>query len=155
MAHLRLRQLGLAAVEVAIATPLFLMLMVATAELGRAFYSYNVITKAAREGARYLAANALNGAGEVDLTADQVSAAQNLVVYGSPAAGSTPLLEGLKTGDVSWSEVDVTVGGITSPQIAVTVAYAYVPQWAVLPTFGFGEGGTIGTLTATAVMRAM
>lgn len=152
-----LRQRGLAAVEVAIAAPLFLLLMAATAELGRAFYSYNILTKSVREGARYLAAHALNGAGVVDLGADRIAAAKNLVVYGSPAAGAngSELLPGLAPASVTWSAVDVQVGTLTSTQISVSVSYAYVPLWAAIPTFGYGAAGAVGTLTAIAVMRAM
>jgi len=47
------RERGQSLVEAAIVVPLLLLLLAGVVELGRAFYTYIVITNAAREGARY------------------------------------------------------------------------------------------------------
>ena len=57
------RQKGVAALELAIAVPVLLLLLLASAELGRAFYQYNTLTKSVRDGARYLSENSLGAVG--------------------------------------------------------------------------------------------
>ena len=149
---MRRPQRGLAVVEMAIVAPLFLMLMLGVGELGRACYHYNTLTKAVRDGVRYLSANALNAAGLYDPQAADITIAQNLIVYGTPTAGSTPLLPGLSTGDVAVASV--TAAGGT--HVVVTVTYGYVPLLAVIPTFGQGTvNGAVGTMTASLAMVAM
>ncbi|MEJ2115423.1 MAG: pilus assembly protein, partial [Gammaproteobacteria bacterium] len=70
---------GLAAVEFVVILPILLLLMLASAELGRAFYQYNTLTKTVRDGARYLADNSLIGTtGLIDITGE-ASNTQNLV----------------------------------------------------------------------------
>lgn len=69
-------------VEFAIVLPLLLLLMFAAAELGRVLYQYNTLIKSARDGARYLAANAFLGDGtQVNPAAPEQT--QNLVAYGA------------------------------------------------------------------------
>src|SRR5262249_49021280 len=49
---------GVAALEVAIALPVLLFLMMATVEIGRLLAQYDALTKSVRGAARYLASNA-------------------------------------------------------------------------------------------------
>ena len=51
------RQRGLVVVELAITLPLIILIMFATAELGRAFYQHATLTKAVEAGTRYYASN--------------------------------------------------------------------------------------------------
>jgi Flp pilus assembly protein TadG len=84
------RQSGVAAVELALlAVPLVAMLFGIT-ELGRAAYSYDTLSKAARTAARYLSAH---NAG--DLTA--ITQAKCLAVYGTLDCSGTELAPGLTT----------------------------------------------------------
>ena len=77
------RQGGAVIVELAIVLPIMLFLMLATAEFGRAFFQYNTLTKAVRDGGRYAAANALAGSlGTLDVNAIAAET-QQLVVYGN------------------------------------------------------------------------
>jgi Flp pilus assembly protein TadG len=145
----RTLQRGLAAVEMAVIMPVFLLLMLGTAEIGRACYDYNTLIKATRDGARYISARALTGGGIVVLDDADLTAARNLVVTGSPVAGGTPVLKGLATTQVTITE---------SPAgfVTVTVAYPFQPLLAVIPTFGNGGNiTTVPTLTAVSVMAAM
>lgn len=147
----RLEQ-GLAAVELAILMPVFLMLMLATAELGRACYEFNTLTKAVREGGRYLSARALNGAGVVALTAQEQTTARRIVVFGNPAGAGAPLLTGFKVGDVAITTVSSTGG----THVVVTATYDYEPMFAVIPTFGNGpDVQSVDTMTASISMVAM
>lgn len=108
-------QRGIAMVELTIVLPLLLLLLLAVAELGRGLYDYNTLTKAMRDGARYLAAVAFNGsARQVDITRNdpdlatsgvQISieaVAKNLVVCGKSVCGGTPpLLPNLKIENIN------------------------------------------------------
>lgn len=152
------RQRGLAAIEFAIVLPLILLLMLATAEVARAFYQYNTLSKAARDGIRYLADTALNGTtGLIDLDAEDGNSGQtkrertqNLVVYGNLSGTGTPLLEGLAVDDVVISAVGLD-------HVRVDASYTYIPMLPVIPTFGYtgNDIGTNFTLQASTSMRAL
>ncbi len=130
------RQRGLAIVEFTIVLPILLILLLAVAEFGRAFLQFNGLTRAVRDSARYVAANALNGASQtidVSTNAAVYAAAQNLVVYGHITNSGSALLPGLVPNDVT----------ITNPagtsDITVNVSYTYQPMLGpVLPMLGYG-----------------
>lgn len=147
----RSRQRGLAMVELAIVLPLLLFLLLAVAEMGRAFFQYNTLSKSVRDGARYLAAQARSGTGGgvADSAFDE---AQRLVLCGKTACTSgDELLPGM-----SLSDVNATRTGLE--HVTITAQYLYQPMvGAVLPTFGLG-GGDIPlnfTLRATVTMRML
>lgn len=145
---------GLAAVELALIAPFFLFLMVGTAELGRALYEYNTLTKAVRTGAQYLARNAVTPAGVVD-TGDYEAAAKNLVVYGNPAGSGSAILNGMKVADVTVTELTAAPSG-TPNYVQVTATYKFLPAFAVIPSFGTGNDVTPpGTFSASVRMRGL
>jgi len=72
---------GQSVVEMAMLMPLLLLLVVGVADLGRAFFSYIVITNASREGARYAS----------HLPADQIGTRQAAVDEAANAGLSPPL----------------------------------------------------------------
>lgn len=149
---MRRLQSGLAAVELAIILPVFLMLMLGTAELGRACYQYNTLTKAVREGARFLSARALNGAGVMALGAEDEATARRVIVYGSPAGGDAPRLPDFEVGDVAITSV-ASAGGT---HVVITATYGYTPMFATIPAFGRGPDiASAGTMTASSSMVAM
>ena len=80
-----LTQKGVAIVEFTIVLPLLLLLMLAIAEFGRALYQYNALTKAVRDGARFMSENAFIGdSGQVSTVAP--TEAKRLVAYGAIGA---------------------------------------------------------------------
>ncbi len=138
-------------VELAIVTPLMLLLIFATAEFGRAFMQYNTLTKSVRDSVRHVASRALLGqTGVVQIDAALTLEAQNLVVYGSiNAAGNLPLLPGL-------TPADVTVATAGAGDIVVSASYAYQPINSVLPGFGIGpDRSSLFTFRAAVTMRAL
>ena len=150
-------QRGLAAVELAIALPLLVMVMLAVGELGRAFYSYNTLQKATHDGLRYLADEArLNTGAIIDVDSPAsgapttiVNTAKNLIAYGGPAAG-TALLPGLAPDDVAFTNAP------DAEHVTATVTYAYTPLYFVIPTFGFGDDITVPqTFTVRLTMRVL
>jgi Flp pilus assembly protein TadG len=130
------RQRGVAIIEFTIVLPILLVLMLVVAELGRAFLQFNTLTRAVRDSARYVSANALNGASQtidVATTAAVYSEAQALVVYGHIGNTGTALLPGLVPGDVTISNPAGT------NDITVTVSYTYQPMLgSVLPGLFYG-----------------
>ena len=143
-------QRGVAAIEMAITLPVLLLMLLATAEFGRAFYQYNTLSKAVHSAVRYLSTTALDGFKVIDLTDGKRNAVRNLVVYASTDGSGETILSGL---DVS----DVTVTQLDAAHIEVTVTYSYQPVFARIPSFGAGaaEVDTGLTLTASATMRAI
>lgn len=144
------RQRGTAMVEFAIALPVLLFMLFATAEFGRMISDYNTLTKSVQDGARYAASTAAGGStGVVDITSSVQSAVANLVVSGS-TGGGTPLLPGL-------SASNVTVADASNGYVSVSATYAYEPMMgATLPTFGLGPPISLTlTFNAATVMPAL
>jgi Flp pilus assembly protein TadG len=148
----RKRQLGVAALELTIALPLLLTLFLAIVELGRAFLQYSTLSHAVRDGARYIAELAENGStGLVVLTAADMAATRNLVVFGNTAGTGPALLPGLATGAV-------TVRNAGSNNVAVSATYAYQPIFAPGPP-DLIRGGTffsgVFNLRSEVIMKAL
>lgn len=95
---------GVQLLETAIVIPIMLVLFGAVAEFGRYFYEYTTVAKAARVGARYLAAKSVNSSTNYE------AQAKNLVVYGNIAGSGTPVLPGLSTANVQVQYVGGTTG---------------------------------------------
>ena len=147
----RTRQAGTAALELAIALPVLLLLLVATAEVGRLLSQYDTLTKSVRNAARFLASNALGGTTGVVLITPQVQAqTQNLVVTGNINGSGSAILPGLVA-------ANVTVTAVDSTHVSVSAAYPYQPLLgATLPTFGIGSPISFSfPLTSTIVMRGL
>jgi len=144
MAPLRLRRLlncqkGAELIEFALVFPLLLLVMFGIMDFGMLFQRYEVLTNAAREGARIAV---LPGYAQADvtarvtqyLTASRMTAVPTLT-FAAPQA--------------------VNVGGgacITLTGITVAYPYQYLFIGKIISLFG-GSGFTTKTLTATARMR--
>ena len=83
---------GTQLVELAIVVPVAVLLLASVAEFGRFFYTYTTLSKATRAGARYLISQEPG-------TKD--AAAKNLVVYGSTAGGTQPVVDKLGAANVT------------------------------------------------------
>lgn len=148
-------QKGLAAVEFTMLVPLLLFLFIATAEIGRLLYDYNTLTKAQRNGVRFLASHATTGQTNSipDVYVDQ---ATNLVVFGEitdtdgNGDAREPLLEGLTVAGVTFDAPD-------NDQVRVTVSYNYTPMvFDSIPTFGLTNPIPLGwTLSSSVTVRAL
>ena len=152
---LKTRQRGAVLVEMALVTPILLVLMLATADLTRAFIEHNTVTKAVRNGARYVAAKAFDGStGVVNIDAALVSETQNLVVFGSttPPEGASPVVPGLTPANITVVQVAGT------DDVAVTATYALGGLFGPVLPINFYSGNTISatrSLRATVTMRAL
>ncbi len=83
-------QRGATLVEFAIGATVFLTVMFAVLEFGRALWVHNALSDAARRGARYAVVH----------TAADSAAVKNVVVYGDPAGGTTPVVSNLTDANV-------------------------------------------------------
>lgn len=136
-------------VEFAIGVPILLLLLLAVGEVGRMLSQYNVLLQSSRDAVRYAAHNAWNSTtGAIDRTKVQ-GVVENLAVYGSPVVQESPLLDGLGSGSVNFSDNGVD-------HVQVTIRYTFVPVVGnVLPGI-FGEDIPLGVeLVATTVMRVL
>ncbi|AMO24448.1 TadE/TadG family type IV pilus assembly protein [Ramlibacter solisilvae] len=120
-------QRGAALLELAFVIPILLVITFIVTEFGRAIYQYSALTKSVRDAARYLSIQTPN---------TKVTEAQNLVVYGTTTAGSTPLVTGLTTAMVS-ANWPIAPTGTNPPIYTVTVQISgYTFQSTVLSAFG-------------------
>jgi Flp pilus assembly protein TadG len=99
---------GAALVEFAIGATVFLTVMFAVIEFGRALWTHNALSDAARRGARYA----------VNHPATDAAAVKNVVVYGDPAGGTKPLVDNLTTGNV---QVQYTNFGLAQGTVSVQI----------------------------------
>ncbi len=98
-------QRGSTLVEFAIGATVFLMVMFAVIEFGRALWVHNALSDAARRGVRYA----------VTHSSADVAAVKNVVVYDDPAGATQPLVDNLTTSnvDVSYSNFGLNGGTAT------------------------------------------
>ena len=148
--HSVVRHRGAVLVEMVLVTPILLFIMLATAEVTRIFVDHNTLTKAVRNGARYVAANAYQGTtGLVVVGAGLRAETQNLVVYGNIAGTGTPVLAGL-------TPVDVIVTDIGADNVEVSADYAIGGMLGpVLRNFFGPDINLVHNLQATVAMRAL
>jgi Flp pilus assembly protein TadG len=150
-------QQGVAMVEFAVALPLLLLLLLGIAELGRMLYQYNSLLQASRDAGRFVAGKAWNTTlGQVVLTSNVQTQAQNLAVYGVPNnpgcnvdVPGCAVVTGLKT-----ANVQVTSVGTEHVQVSINFTFR--------PVIGTGLPALIGNeipmyfpLVATTVMRGL
>ncbi|HEY5624693.1 MAG TPA: TadE/TadG family type IV pilus assembly protein [Gammaproteobacteria bacterium] len=150
-ANWRQRIKGVAMVEFVFVLPLFMILIMATAEFGRAFQQYNTLTKSLRDGARYVAGKANIGSTQVvNITGATRTEAQNLVVYGNTQGTGAPILPGLTTGSVTVQDAG---GG----NVRISVTYPYGSIFAFVPGFFYGGNTTTNSydFQAAITMRAL
>ncbi len=150
----RYHQRGAVLAEMALVTPFLVVLLLATADLSRAFIEHNTLTKSLRNGARYAAANALQGTtGVVAIDVALENEIRNLVVFGSsaPLPGTQAVVSGLTVTNVTVTQIV----GTNDVEISVTYVLSGL-LGPVLPMFYGGAGvGTTRALSATVTMSAL
>jgi len=130
---------GAQLVEFALVLPLLLLVVLAIAEFGFIFQRYEVVTNAAREGARIAVLPGYT-------TADVQDRVNNYLDAGRvPAAGRTP---------AAVANVPLLLpGGTTVPTRQVTVTYTYTYTFMKGIAALFGSSYTTQQLTAVSQMR--
>ena len=144
---------GNAAVEMAMVTPLLLILMMGCAELGNYFWNEHTLLKAVRDGARFAARQSFNyyGCSGSPDTTNVVTPTQNVVMYGY-LSGSNKLTPNITAPNITVTQSCVTTAGGQSMQaglyrndtngahvVAVAATVTYRPVIAV--ALGFSGVG--------------
>ncbi|EGQ7874461.1 pilus assembly protein [Vibrio parahaemolyticus] len=136
-------QRGLAAVEFILVLPVLLMLSVLVIDVCRAFIQYTEVNKALQNGARYAVVDTY-GTLDFDSIADETNI-KNVVVYGTPSASSTPIIDYIAVGDIV-----ITPPTSTNKTVTLSATYNYVPIFATLP---FSNSSLQFSIGASASMR--
>lgn len=144
------RHRGAVLVEMVFVTPILLFVMLATAEVTRAFVDHNTLTKSVRNGVRHLAAKAFQGTtGTVFISAGLAAETRNLVVYGNMAGTGASVLPGLTPASVSVT----SLGG---SNVEVGASHAFTGMLGpVLRGFFGPDISMVHNLQATVTMRAL
>lgn len=136
---------GSAMVEFAIGSGVLVLAFAGTFQFGYTFFEYNNLENAVARGAIYASVVPYDSATTTPSTAFQ-TAVQNMVLYGSPTAGTSPVLPGLTTSNVNFtvaftngvpSAMTVSITGYTISSLFTTttltnkpqVTYAYAGIW--------------------------
>jgi Flp pilus assembly protein TadG len=115
---------GVEILEFAFILPLLAILLMGGIEFGRAFYTYNILTKSVRNAARYLSAEPIGSTGNIN--SSTVTRAQNVAVCGKTSACSDPasvVVPGLVDDDIQIQNPATTVGGRIYVKVSATYAY--------------------------------
>lgn len=138
--RLQKTETGQSLVEFAMVLPLFLILMFGLVDFGRAFYSWMLITEAAREGAR-------TGAVQKDWTAMQAAVYNSMC---NPYPGNCSLDTTKMT--LNKSGVNGARGGQVSVSISYAFAYA-TPLGNIIALIPGGGSLATPTISAYSSMR--
>ncbi|HYU99941.1 MAG TPA: TadE/TadG family type IV pilus assembly protein [Pyrinomonadaceae bacterium] len=107
-------QRGATLVEFAIAATVLLTAIFAVLEFGRALWTHNALSDAARRGARYAINQPASSPAGVKTTGTNVgpslTAIRNVAVYGDPAGGTTPMVNDLTPTNVNVTYKDFGLG---------------------------------------------
>ena len=140
--RLRRDQRGAALLEVALTLPLLLLVSVSIFEFGRAFQTWQVLTNAAREGARVAV---LPGISDSMVTAR----VQQYLTAGQLTPASTPTITINRTATISYG-----AGSTTGSTVSVAFPYQFmVLQQVVKLVVSGSTAGDNFTMNASATMR--
>ena len=114
------RQKGSVFIEFALSFLVLFSIFTGAFEFGYAFYAYNTLVNAVREGARYASMRPYDSASSTPSTAFS-TAVKNMVVYANPSPdnGTSPILRGLSTSNVN---VAVLTSGSAPLQMTVSIS---------------------------------
>ncbi|HXH53928.1 MAG TPA: TadE family protein [Sphingomicrobium sp.] len=136
---------GTAAAEMALVTPLLMVIMFGAMELGYYFYSEHIVVKAVRDGARYASRQsfAKYGCPDENVDGDVVTTVRNVTRTNQVAPGGTPRLAYWDNG----STIDVAVRCEDADEygafytgmnaVPVVVVTATVPYQSLFSMIGF------------------
>lgn len=115
------RRRGSAMLEFAIGASVMLSVFAGTFQFGYTFYQYNLLKNAVMNGASYAAMRNYDSTTTTPSTAF-LTAVQNVVVYGDPSGGTTPVAPNLATSNVNVVPTLNNNASSNQPPIAMTVS---------------------------------
>ena len=114
----RRRQRGSSMVELALAVPVMTIAFAGCFQFGYYFYIYGRLENAVRAGARYAAVRNYDSSSETPSTAFS-TAVKNMAVYADPGGGTSAVVPGLSTSNVSLT---VTMGNNIPSEMTVSIS---------------------------------
>ncbi|HLO00720.1 MAG TPA: TadE family protein [Pyrinomonadaceae bacterium] len=129
---------GTAIVEFAITAAFFLMIIMAIISGGHLFFTHNAMVESTRRGARYAATQckpALAGCIGSDTSLERV---KNVVLYGTPTAGSAPLVNGLTPANIQVdysNDFGVAQGTVSVKIVTYTYTFAVAARVINMPPY--------------------
>ncbi len=128
-AHPRSRQRGNALVEFALGFAVLFPLMTGIVQFGYCLFAYSELKSAVRQGARYASLLTYDSNSDA-YSASFGTAVRNMVVYGDPAGGTTPVAPRLGTANV---QLTVTFTRGVPDTVKVSIVNYSLP--AIFTTF--------------------
>ena len=105
-------------VEFALAAIILFPVMTGIYGFGYAMFSYNSLQQAVRDGSRYASRKPYDSANGTPSQAFS-TAVKNMVVYNDPAGGTSPIVNGLSTNNVT---VTMEMSGMAPMGVTVSIA---------------------------------
>lgn len=116
---------GTATVEFALTAAFFLMMIMTIVSGGHLFFTHNALVESTRRGARYAANQCkpnLAGCSDSGTTVERV---RNMVLYGTPTSGTTPLVYNLTPANVTVTYSNNY--GVAAGTVSVKIeTYSYI-----------------------------
>ncbi len=138
---------GQTLVEFALILPAFLLLAVVLFDFGRGVYYYSAIHNAAREGARFGAANPIYAEGTVSADEDGMRARVENYAVGL----------GLEDSNIPFADLDPSsyesAGGFPNPTVRVSVTFDFYPATPFVSQIICSCSSGFLTLNSDAIMR--
>jgi Flp pilus assembly protein TadG len=138
---------GSAAVEMALVTPIFMILTFGACDLGSYFLAEHVVVKAVRDGARYASRRGFSEFTCTTVSTDVIDKTRNLARTGTIASGGTARLRGWSSAatitvaascNTSGTYTGIYTGATAGvPIVTVTAA---VPYMSLFKQFGITTG---------------
>jgi Flp pilus assembly protein TadG len=128
--HSRAARRGSAGLEFAIGSGVLIAVFTGTFQFGYTFYRYNALANAVNNAARYASLRPYDSPTSTPSDAFR-NAVKNMVVYGSPSGGTSPIAPGLTTSQVNLtvtffnavpSTVAVSINGYTINSVFANMA---------------------------------
>ena len=95
------RQRGTAIIEFTLTAATFFMIIAAIISAGHLFFTHNALVESTRRGARYASLVAAPGTQGCQNNSTTVDAVKNMVLYGTPTAGTATLVNNLQPSNVT------------------------------------------------------
>ena len=116
-------------IEFALVLPLLVLMLLGAIEFGRAFYTYNILTKSVRNAARYLSDTQVTLSGVV--VPGYVAKTQNLAVYGNIVGSGTKIIPDLQTSHITVSGTATPGPSVNQFYVTVSANYPYTPLFGL------------------------
>ena len=150
----RARIKGAAVIEFALVIIILLLIVAGVVEFGRAFWYYDALTKATRDGARYM-----SSADVATISTAGVTSAKSIVVNAANASRVSPALVNSNVDvvclDASFGVV-ACQNNIAPVNVRVAITNYSITIGGLLPlAYGTGQASSTPTVTPSTTMRYM